>query len=326
MKLKKFLYELCIFYMAINLFNCQLLFAYTKYCSFSNSEIEDVEVGWLGNSNRKIYTLFTQHLGNESDEVKEVIERTHFVPEMVIAFLSELLERHQTTIASEQSDAQKIIELAESEEIDWIGVERPNINTSYVNNTTDSYLIDKRTINTRWSHLPGWNANKTMQMLSLKYPAFIIARANHPETFHRIRIYPLEDENLMRETSGYVNSFSDLINSIIEDARVTPDQSSQVFSFIKEEKSNFRLISESEFETLLDNLRVQEDSRTNMRRLMRAYNNTISLSSQRDAAVVQSILELPGNGLVLFGTAHGPGIKQGLITACQNRNSSIFDN
>ena len=42
------------------------------------------------------------------------------------------------------------------------------------------------------------------------------------------------------------------------------------------------------------------------------------LSEKRDQYAVQSILNQPGNGLIIFGTDHGPGIKEGLTTACQN--------
>ena len=51
-------------------------------------------------------------------------------------------------------------------------------------------------------------------------------------------------------------------------------------------------------------------------------NNIVSSILRRDAAVVQSVLELPGNGLILFGTSHGTGIKQGLIEACRNGSGS----
>ena len=83
-----------------------------------------------------------------------------------------------------------------------------------------------------------------------------------------------------------------------------------------------RLITESEFENLLNRLRIQEESRINIRKLRMAHNDFILSILTRDAAVVQSILELHGNGLILFGIAHGPGIKEGLITACQNENGS----
>ncbi len=52
-------------------------------------------------------------------------------------------------------------------------------------------------------------------------------------------------------------------------------------------------------------------------------NNILSLISPRDAAAVQSILDLSGNGLVTFGTAHSHGIKQGLIAACRDGSGSL---
>ena len=86
------------------------------------------------------------------------------------------------------------------------------------------------------------------------------------------------------------------------------------------------LISESGFESFLDNLGVPKGpiiTRLNMRRLIRVNNNILSLISPRDAAVVQSILDLSGNGLVTFGASHSHGIKQGLIAACRDGNGSL---
>lgn len=42
------------------------------------------------------------------------------------------------------------------------------------------------------------------------------------------------------------------------------------------------------------------------------------LVRKRDQKVVQFVLNQPGNGLIILGTAHGPGIRGGLTRACQN--------
>lgn len=302
----------------ISLFGCQLGYAQAESCVFYNSEVEGVEVGQIGN--RQIYTLFTFHLSGQRNEVLAIINSHE--PADAVAPLNQLLEKYQDTIESEQSDLRKIKELAESGKIDWIGIEDARTGTSYLDDATDAYLMMLYTLDIFLNPLPKWDPRKTAQLLSLSFHAFIIAQAVYPEV-QRIRIHPLEDENLKIESAARINDSDYWERLIREDTRVTFRQYSEVMSFVRDAiLPRPRLISEDEFEDLLDRLEVQEDARINMRTFMRAHNDVISLVPKRDRAVVQSILDLPGNGLILFGIGHSFGIKQGLITACQNGNGS----
>ena len=310
---KKFLYEFCIFYM-MGLLSCSLVFAQMEDCSFSNSDIEGVEVGRIGG--RQIYTLFTSHLFGERIGITEII-RFH-EPENAVASLILFIENHRERIASEQSDTQKIIELAESGKIDWVGIEHSKTDTSYVSNRVQHYSQHRGGINWYFNSSPEWNADKTTQLLFLLHPAYIIAYASRPGIFQRVPIYPLEDETLMKESADRATNYLHWRNLIIEDPHVTRHQVSEVSSFMETSTTLNFLIPESEFEALLDTLEVPEESRIRMRMLRITQNDFLSSILRRDKATVPSILDLPGNGLLLFGTLHGPGIKQGLITACQN--------
>ena len=237
-------------------------------------------------------------------------------------FLSRLIDRNQATIISEQSDAQKITKLVELDRIDWIGIEHPKTDTTYVDIANDLYF-NSLDYFTSWEQLFNWDSIKTNQLLFLIYEAFVIARANHPEVFHEIEIYPLEDRDLMIILNNYTDEVNYWDGFVYADPYVTSDQRSEIFSFINTTIIPIpRLITESEFEALLDQIGIREESRGNIRMLRMAHNNVMSFISRRDAAVVQSILDLPGNGLILSGEAHGHGIKQGLIEACQNRDDS----
>ena len=247
---KNFLHKLCIFYI-VSLLNCPLVFAQPETCTFSDYEIEGVEVGQIGD--RKIYTLFTEHPFNEDKEVLEILE-SH-APTDAVAPLNQIIEKYQAIIESEQSDAEKIIELAESGQIDWIGIEAGNRYTSYTDVTDNhlndrdflqyslNYLDDRDAIGMRFNHLPGWDASKTDQLLFLLHPARTIVRANYPEVFRRIRVYPLEDRNLIIETMTQLNSFFYWDELVRKDIYVTPYQHSQIISFINDHISPPRLIS-----------------------------------------------------------------------------------
>ena len=318
----KFLHGLCIFYI-VSLLSCPLVFA--EVCSFSSAGIEGVEVIQLGD--RQIYTLFTGHLFGQPDTVAGIwIEGDR--GENTIAAFNQLLGDHEERIVSEQSDVRKITELVRSGSVDWIGVEHDRTDTSYVDDATDRYVTARNNLNTRLNQSPRWSSNKTDQLLFLVFSNFMIARATHPEAFHGVEIYPLEDEDLKRQTDDNVRQDIYWRESIQNDTDVTDAQYSAILSFQNDIGASNLPISERELERFLDEIGLPESSTqayVSIRKLIRAYNNVISLIPQRDAAVVQSILDLPDNGLILFGPLHGPGIKQGLITACQNENSSILD-
>ena len=332
MSSKIFLCELFIF-CAVGLLSYQSVFAKTETCGFSDSEIEGVEVGQIGD--RQIYTLFTPHPNNGNDEKIHRILNSH-KPMDAVTLLNQLIEQYQSIIESEQSDAQKIIELAESGKINWIGIESTNRYASYANVTDNSlndrdfsrtasnYLQYQDVVSRNFNHLPGWNADKTAQLLFLIFPAYIIVHINHPEIFHKMRVYPLEDRNLRHEASDQHDDRDYRHELLLNDSRLTDYQYSEIIFFVVNEYLIPRplLIPDSEIEDLPKRLGVSEDAHTtltNIKMFMRAYNEVTSLILRRDTAVVQSILDLPGNGLILFGAAHGHGIKQGLITACQNQ-------
>ena len=318
MSSRKFLYELCIFYM-VSLLGCPFVFAQTEACIFSDSDIEGVEVIQIGD--RQVYTLFTDHLSDQPHEISAVT-RSH-TPEDAVPLLNQFLERYQERITSEQFEFQRIMELAESGQIDWIGVEQPQTAVIAIDSIVENYLENRDFISLEFDHLPEWDTNKTTQLFFLLYHPNIIVRGNHPEIFRKIRSYSLEkDENLRIASRDRLDDFGYWENLVIEDPRVTPYQYLQITSI-----ESHGLITESDFEILLDRLRIPEEprmTRINIRMLRMVYNDLISLVSRRDVDAVQSILDLPdnGNGLVLFGTTHGPGIKQNLISACQNGNGS----
>ena len=156
------------------------------------------------------------------------------------------------------------------------------------------------------------------------YSAYIIVRANHPEIFQRVRVYPLEDENLRVEAVDQQSDFKNWHRLVWQNPHITPDQYSDTFSFLNEHFiPEPLLIPESEIEDFSKRLGVSENARINIRMLMRAQNDIVSLVLRRDAAVVQSVLNLPGNGLIIFGEGHSHGIKRGLIEARRDENGSL---
>ncbi len=104
------------------------------------------------------------------------------------------------------------------------------------------------------------------------FEAYAIARVTHPEDFHRVGIFPLDDEDLKKETIDNISQFKYLRGLIRKDAYVTDAQYSATLSFMEDMNIRSLLISESEFESFLDNLGFPKGptiTRLNMRRLIR---------------------------------------------------------
>ena len=67
----KVLCKLLIFCIIV-LSNHSLIFAQVEECTFSDSDIEGVEVGQMGD--RQIYTLFTAHLHDEPGIIRSIVD------------------------------------------------------------------------------------------------------------------------------------------------------------------------------------------------------------------------------------------------------------
>ena len=314
----KFVYVLVTFCI-VHLLSCSLLFAQLEACTFSDSGIEGVEVGQIGD--REIYTLFTPRLMDEAAEFFS-IENSYRSLLDAVGTLNELIDWYQPIIASEQSDAQKIRELVESGRIDWIGIEYLKTDTTYVDIMRESYLQYQNRINGELlNQSSDWDPNRTEQLLSLVFDAYIIVYADL-DIFRKIEIYPLDIDAIDEELTliEHFNYWNDLI---AEDPFVTEAQRLEVISFIEETmETEPRLITEPEIEAFLNTLGIPERSGLNIKILMRIHNDLASLYLRIDRAAVQSILDLSGNGVILFGTDRSFSIKQGLITACLGGNGS----
>ena len=370
MNLMKFLHGLCIFYMT-NLLVCSSVLAQSEVCTFSDSGIEGVEVGQIGD--RQIYTLFTEHLtGDQQDTTRAVLtSRLNYTPLQFTLRLDWIIGRYMETVVSEQFDVQRITELAESGQIDWIGVEGSlsELGGNAFAEMVSSYSKLKSELDNL--NLSDWDSSKTEQILSLSFNEIIIAYANYSEIFDRIPIVPLEDNNLRRESGRLVTEIRRMGNALLRGELIVEEVLEGTITFSQVAEFNYTFsssnhISNRAFEDLLgiffENPEIEEQQtpmseipipvqirpkplktalipapipaltpaststraelQMFLRTLINKHNALIGLYDDREQKIVQSILNQPGNGLLIFGADHGPGIKEGLVTACRNGNGS----
>ncbi len=302
------------------------LFSYTCYF---HQYSDDIRLGHI--NGRKIHTLFTPHLGNHREQVEGVIKASNDIP----SELNILLIMYQRAIKSEQSEAQQLIQLLASDQIDWIGIElsREEMKGLTYNEIAQPYLTMKRSFN-NLNNRPRWNQVKTNQILSLMYRSYIIAYTENPELFEEAKFIPLEDPNLREiarslsedknmalstlaqlEKEGLISHWKYLAIGTLAERALEQRGLAQI--------TGDNLISSSELKNFLQ---AQEIEQTEVIEAVTSYVNTINdfmiNGKNRDEAVARSVNNQSGNGIILMGDAHKAGVEDELIQSCleQNRN------
>ena len=263
----------------------------------------------------KVYALFTPHLFGEDELVLGALSaKTR--PEIKKKLL-QLLDDNKAIIDSEKADSAQITSLAKSGEIAWIGIEasaeemRSGISIA-------SQVEDYRATKKLYQEFLG-GVKKTSDLMYLIFPADIIARAENSEAFAKIRTIPL-DSHLPKQQ----------MFKTVEEAMVL---SQSLFEL----GSKMHLIAFKDFETLeslyqnalLNSAPLDEqtivaatggiknaETKTLAIKYLEAANKFLTLSAKRDAYAANAIVGLSGNGLVTFGSAHGPGISSRLNIVC----------
>lgn len=299
-------------------------FKSTEACTFAQHS-GDIRVASINGA--KVYTLFTTHLMDQSSSVMGALLGSS--TDEVIESLNGLLTDpdNAQTIRSEQNDVVQLTQIVQSGEIRWIGIEASpaemQSGISIINQVQDYY--DMRDLfNGILGNHEGWSPEKTDQILHLMFNAHIIARAKNPDAFSDIRVVPLDDNDAKAEsgqTIEYIDRFrDDLIRLGADEGLLTIDQFLEIEAIKNAALQNVRPIPAEEISRLRD--QFQDIAvRTIIRDYLEEVNEFLRLSGVRDQAAVTQILEQSGNGLITMGSAHGPGIEQGLTTACRNQPS-----
>ena len=351
MKIKKFLQGLCIFY---TIYSSDFVFARDERCVFETHS-RGIEVAHIGD--RQIYTLFANHLGEEEwIEVLDAFRsynNYHSTQAQLLLNLNSIIEQHQTMIESEQSDMRKITRLLKSEQISWVGIEQSPEDFYDIDEMTLSYLKLKQELYDIYdSGLVNYQG--TNQIFFLGFNALTITYANNPEIFNRVQIVPLEDSILRKQTERMLlerDQILDHISPFIDQGIIKLFSMSELVSMMSADNTT-RYISNREFEDfLLETFETQKietqtiingipvpvqagpmpirtpptPAQAEAQMLLRSFIdkhhefiNPNSIQKSRNQKVVQSVLNQSGNGLIIFGTNHEQGIKEGLTTACQN--------
>ena len=265
----------------------------------------------------QIYTLFTPHITQEHVNAVMSVTRTRDG----INRLNDTLDTYKTTIESEQSDVRQIIRLLESQQIDWMGIEASpgELQNTPFNKMVSNYRKERIALN-RLSFHPRWNPDKTDKTLYLLFSTYIIAYVQNPESFHGIRIVPLENNEQKEKASELdlqIRQQRDTLIHFIHTGLMTGTQFQTIETFFTDRLNHvIESNSSSEIESLLANL--QEDVRAAVNTYLSLINEFVHLKEERSQTMAETISQQSGNGLVIAGYSHASSIEEYLTDTCKN--------
>ena len=280
---------------------------------------------------RQIYTLFTAHLGDETEAALEsltpVLTTNSTDLEHVTKYVAELhntLSEHVDRINSEKSDFRQLSSLLNSRQIDWIGIEESEFSEEYI----QAHLAYKESISMIEIH-PLWSQQNTDDLLYLLSSVHLRIVAEYPYVLDRTKIVPLEDTNAYEKGGSLFNKlptlFDRLRNSLADRISIIQAGSLRFLGgYIRDVMQNMLYGSEEVEELLLENLNLFEDN-PHVSEVIRDFLHWIDELSinidRRDDFVVEKILEQEGNGVILRGSAHQKNVESGLTQACLDSRS-----
>ena len=269
---------------------------------------------------QKVYALATRHLNPHiSDPVLWILPSLLMEgnqKEEAYAGLKDILYFRSNTVISEKTDVLHMIKLlrADNSELKWIGVEKSE--EELKEDPTQNQINQYRQFKSFLTEV--LTPQEVEDTLYLIYNAEIIAAAEHPELFKEVEFIPLEDNVYAREGKNFAieadrilkELYFAILSSEIEDA-------DRVEAIAARAIVNVTQIPQQLISDELSKWRSSE-SKSLVEDFFRNTNQFVEYMSKRDQAMVATILEQSGNGLILTGSSHSKGITQRLSSACRD--------
>ena len=274
---------------------------------------------------RKIYALFILHLGSHAQQARNIITTSNNIADDLISFL----RRNQIIMRLQQLAVQQLTQLLASDQIDWIGIElsEEELEGITFNEIKQRYEDMKKSFDNLNDH-PQWSPEQTDQILHLMYPKYIIAYAENTELFENTRFVPLEDDSLRQVGRTFQTDKSMALNTLnqLEERGLISHRQHLAVKAFGTGALNQRGLSQITGDNLIDSdeledlLKAQEIEDPQVITVITFYTNTINNiirhAKSRDEAIVQSVHNQSGNGIIIMGAAHKVFIEDGLRKSC----------
>ena len=278
-------------------------------------------------NHKNTYALFSPHLKMEPYEIEHILKSGNDKGE-IASRLRSFLQSNSSTAEQEKQDVSNIVSLlAGKPEIRWLGIEasKEELATGTpIKKQIKNYLQRKSGLKSRYN----LSEAETNSLLHLMFSNYIIAGAENPRLFGKIKFVPLDNDFYKGLASTALKRISQTKDRIRKRAMELIDEGvpeNKRFSFQKFQEveamreSAFqrgRQISEAQTTTVLGDIEISEYKQL-LREVISHTNNFIGTALQRDSAMAQITGQQAGEGLIILGSAHRPGVTSKLLSLCR---------
>ncbi len=267
---------------------------------------------------RFFYGFFSAHLMNHSEKVLSIIGDKNSSLENSIKKLKNFLQENLHIVRSEKQDVEKIIKLiSQRPDMKWVGIEasKKEMQNGYpIEQQVKDYHYFKNALQTTFK----LNPQETDQILHLMYSTYIIAMAKKPDLFRKIRFIPIDDDLEKEKAFLAMKQSMEIRQQIITQAQAI-GLPFAVFKNIEDMVDtalrNFQKVTPGQTENQLKVLE-NEELKSLVNNYFLSVNQFLEAARQRDQTMAYTIIRQPGSGLIIAGTAHGPGVTHTLLALC----------
>ena len=290
---------------------------------------------------KKLYILFTPHLGDEPDKIHEIFLENVDSKEALPGDLRVFLNDHKETAEQERRDVSVLFDVLHSKpDIQWIGIESSEKEEEADPWTTQDRIKGYHQIKDFLLKKKVLNPEETENLLHLRLSQEIIALAKYPELFHSKEFFIPLDDNFYKEVSGKVEKimghiwqelisdrllqlFSQVqskescqnqkcIENVERELASIPSQMTSVNALVLESDT---IVSQEQITAALSEIR-DEQIRELLRRFFVYFNQYIEYADERSRTVASLALRQPGNGLITMGSKHQRVVIESLLSSC----------
>lgn len=220
---------------------------------------------------------------------------------------------------SKRAERIKTLLLSESDKISWISPEGYTPLT-FTEKNNNGFTRSERHILLRAKLVEkGVAVEDVEQMLLLMDGPLVYVWQSSSQIQARVRLEGLEDVKIDEVSTKLINFMVMVIDGLEMEVPglLSRPKYDQLVKTFDQATSKYVPVSKSEIDSLVSGIENKLISAT-VFVLLEKTNEFIALNAPREAAIVNSMQVLKGNGLIQFGGLHENGIKHIFLSSCQN--------
>jgi len=314
-----------------------IIFVATTFSLFSyaSCDFEKTPEGYYvqRTSRGTVYGFFSSHTTNHGDVVVNRISNSNNSEDMALN-LKSLIGTHSVFLEEKKNEISQIRGMLRSKNIRWYGTEN-SVEERGMAQANEEIFVEydriKRELREGLEVLPNWNKSDSESILVMFFPTYIIAGAEERARFQNAREVPLDPDAEKKRSFELIREIEtqreNLIKSVQEGGFTRESLTVLEALSANAIRSDVRISSE-QISTLMNTKfqNASHEARQEVRAFIDKHNSFLELSDARDVVAAQRGSQQVGNGIIVMGTAHGPGIMNKMTEMCNEELSQSGNN